>query len=88
MRKAPLTVLAGLVVLATLPAVAQTNPYQRRAPLPRESFGSYRAEPTYSARALAPSATAPGYGGAIRWNTPNANGNLGGPSVGGGPNGG
>jgi hypothetical protein len=87
MRKASTLVLAGLVAaIAALPAAAQTNPYNRTGPQPRESYGSYRAAPAYdrySPRAINPYAAPRGYSGMIHWNTPNADGNLGGPGGGG-----
>lgn len=83
MRNASLLALAGIVALAALPAAAQTNPHQKPGPQPRESYGSYRSEPSYSPRASTTYSHPPGYRGTIRWNTPNADGNFGGPSAGG-----
>lgn len=80
MRKASLLAVAGLVTLTALQALAQTNPYRRYSPLQSES---YQTQPTYSPRATNPYSHPPGYQGIIRWNTPNADGNFGGPGAGG-----
>lgn len=83
MRKASLLAAAGIVALSALPALAQTNPYKRYSPQPRESYGSYQTQPTYAPRVTNPYSHPPGYQGIIRWNTPNADGNFGGPGAGG-----
>lgn len=85
MRKLPLLTLAGLVALTSLPAEAQTNPYRRNAPRSVDvtgSIGRTQAD-TYSPRAATPYAHSPSYRGTVRWDTPNADGNFGGPGGGG-----
>ena len=89
MRKASLLALAGIVALAALPASAQTNPHQKSGPQQaRESYGSYRTQPSYAPRASTTYSHPPGHQGTIHWNTPNADGNFGGPGAGGGSVGG
>lgn len=88
MRTAARLPLAILVTFAVLPAQAETSSYRRGDPQPRAAYGSYQSSPAYQSRAIGPYARPPGYDGTIRWNTPNANGNLGGPGAGGaGPGG-
>ena len=88
MRIASLLLLAASAVFAILPAQAQTYPYGRGGAQPRAGYGSYQRSPVYSPRAVNPYARPPGYDGTVRWNTPNGDGNLGGPGVGGGGSGG
>lgn len=86
MRKASLLTIIGLAAaVAAGPALAQTNPYKRGGPQPRESYGSYQSRQAYpgTSRVTNPYSVQPGYSGTIHWNTPNADGNLGGPGAGG-----
>lgn len=82
MRKATF-VVATIAALAALPAAAQKNPHAKTSPQPRESYGAYRTPTPYSPRMVTPYAHAPDYRGTVRWNTPNQDGNFGGPSAGG-----
>lgn len=85
MRTLSLLALASVAALTALPADAQTNPYRRGAPRSVDvtgSIGPARVD-TYSPRAATPYAHSPQYRGTIHWNTPNADGNFGGPGGGG-----
>jgi hypothetical protein len=91
MRKTATILLAAVGAAASLPALAQTNPYANRSwQQPREAYGSYHAgQPGYSSRATGPYSSPRGYDGTIHWNTPNKDGNFGNASGGGvGNNGG
>lgn len=71
--------------MLALPALAQTNPHARSRPQPQGGYGydGYR-QPSYpGARRDQTYSHPPGHTGTIYWNTPNADGNLGGPSAGG-----
>jgi hypothetical protein len=84
MRKFVITAAASLIGLSTIAAAnAQTNPYARRDTAPRESYGSFRVQRDVQSRSAGPYSVPENYGGTIRWNTPNADGNFGGPGAGG-----
>ena len=72
----PLAAL-GLAALVVPPAGAQA---QTRA---RNVAPQARAMPGPQRRGPEPYGTPPGSSGTIKWNTPNASGNLGGPGAGG-----
>ena len=83
MRTASMLAAIGLVAVTALPALAQTNPYRRNVPRAPEAYTRYDNAPVYSPRASSTYSVPPGYSGTIRWNTPNADGNFGGPGGGG-----
>ncbi|WP_092043246.1 hypothetical protein [Methylobacterium pseudosasicola] len=84
MTGAPLRwLVVALACLGSTPAIAERvraeRPY-RRGPITAPPFGRPRPPPTTTLR--------PPDDGIIHWNTPNKDGNLGGPGTGGGGGGG
>ncbi|TDR94116.1 hypothetical protein EV668_1389 [Enterovirga rhinocerotis] len=80
MRKTSLALLAGIVALAAVPVEAQTTRHHRYDTRGSEAHRAARPAPRHVERA--PVRQAPVVP-ITRWNTPNADGNFGGPGAGG-----
>ena len=83
MRLALLTSLAALTVLPAFPAEAQADRRRGSRPVAQPTYPSEVPVPSYRDRYPSVYSVPPGYRGTIYWNTPNADGNLGGPGGGG-----
>lgn len=88
-RNSKLFLAAGLLTVLNFPALAQSNPHNRSRPQPQAGYYGQAMEPTYPGTRRDQTYSRPrGYTGTIYWNTPNADGNFGGPGAGGaGPGG-
>lgn len=75
------TIIISMLALAATAAATQAEAQARREAGARPELGTARA-PAYGQRDRY--SQPPGRSGIIRWNTPNADGNFGGPGTGGG----